>query len=275
MTVIRTGSPGRRRGPSPDDGNGLALGPDGADILDSVPGAPDASLESSPQNERAAPIRVVLGEDSYLLREGITQLFQDSPEIELVGTGGDLAGIEAAVAATNPDVVVTDIRMPPTYTDEGLRLAHQLRTERPEVGVVILSHHAEPEYALALLEPGAAGRAYLLKERISDLPELLNAIREVRRGGSVIDPTVVDILFAARSKSAQSPLATLTPRERDVLAQLGQGKTNAAIASALTLTDRAVEKHINSIFAKLNVNEHPDVHRRVKAALMFLADQTG
>ena len=181
--------------------------------------------------------------------------------------------LEGAIAATDPDVVVTDIRMPPTGTDEGLRAAERLRAERPEVGVVVLSQYAEPEYALALLEHGAAGRAYLLKERVSDIDQLVGAIREVRAGGSVIDPAVVEVLVASRSAAAGSPLGELTPREAEVLSQVAQGRNNAGIAAALSLTDRAVEKHINAIFSKLGLSEQPDTHRRVKATLLYLAER--
>jgi DNA-binding NarL/FixJ family response regulator len=163
--------------------------------------------------------------------------------------------------------------MPPTGTDEGLRAAERLRIERPEVGVVVLSQYAEPEYALALLEKGASGRAYLLKERVSDIDQLVGAVREVSRGGSVIDPRVVETLVAARSAARNSPIAQLTPRELDVLQQVAMGRNNAGIAAALFLTERAVEKHINAIFSKLDLSEEPDVHRRVKAALVYLAAQ--
>jgi DNA-binding NarL/FixJ family response regulator len=219
------------------------------------------------------PIRVVLAEDNYLLREGVRQLLELTDEVELVGSCADLPELEAAIAAMHPDVVVTDIRMPPTGTDEGLRAAHRLREEHPEVGVVVLSQYAEPEYALALLENGAAGRAYLLKERVSDISQLVSAIREVACGGSVIDPRVVEALVATRSAAGDSRLRDLTPREAEVLAQVAQGRNNAGIAAALSLTDRAVEKHINSIFSKLHLTEEPDTHRRVKATLMYLAEQ--
>jgi DNA-binding NarL/FixJ family response regulator len=218
-------------------------------------------------------IRVVLAEDNYLLREGIRQLLETSDEIELVASCADLTELERAIEAHSPDVVVTDIRMPPTGTDEGLRAAERLRAERPEVGVVVLSQYAEPEYALALLDKGASGRAYLLKERVSDIDQLVSAVREVARGGSVIDPRVVEVLVAARSAARDSPIAQLTPRERDVLQQVAMGRNNAGIAAALFLTERAVEKHINAIFSKLELSEEPDVHRRVKAALVYLASQ--
>jgi DNA-binding NarL/FixJ family response regulator len=218
-------------------------------------------------------LRVVLAEDNYLLREGLGQLLGMSEEIDLVAACSDLPELEHAVAETNPDVVVTDIRMPPTGTDEGLRAANWLRRERPAVGVVLLSQYAEPEYALALLENGAAGRAYLLKERVSDIEQLVGAIREVARGGSVIDPRVVEVLVTARAAAKGSPLAELTPREGEVLSQVAQGRNNAGIAAALSLTDRAVEKHINAIFSKLGLSEERDTHRRVKATLVYLAEQ--
>ncbi|MEO8898768.1 MAG: response regulator transcription factor [Candidatus Dormibacter sp.] len=219
------------------------------------------------------PIRVVIAEDNYLLREGLVQLLAAADEVELVASCSDLPALERAIEAENPDVVITDIRMPPTGTDEGLRAADRLRSERPGIGVVVLSSFAEPEYALALLENGAAGRAYLLKERVSDLGQLVAAIREVARGGSVIDPRVVEVLVAARTAAKDSPLTQLTPRETEVLAEVAQGKNNAGIAASLSLTDRAVEKHINSIFSKLDLSEEPDTHRRVKATLVYLAQQ--
>jgi DNA-binding NarL/FixJ family response regulator len=222
---------------------------------------------------RPVPFRVVLAEDNYLLREGLAQLLGMSDEVQLLATCSDLPELERAIADTNPDVVITDIRMPPTGTDEGLRAANRLRVEHPEIGVVVLSQFAEPDYALALLEAGAAGRAYLLKERVSDIDQLLRAIREVARGGSVIDPAVVEALVASRTARKGSPLAELTPREREVLSEVAQGKNNAGIAAALSLTDRAVEKHINAIFSKLGLSEEPDTHRRVKATLVYLAEQ--
>ena len=218
-------------------------------------------------------MRIVLAEDNYLLREGVKQLLETSDEVELVATAGDLPALEQAIDAQRPDVVITDIRMPPTGTDEGLRAAEKLRAERPEVGVVVLSQYVEPDYALALLEKGATGRAYLLKERVSDIDQLVNAVLEVARGGSVIDPRVVEVLVAARSRSTSSPLAQLTPREMEVLELLAQGRNNAGIAAALFLSERAVEKHINAIFSKLGVSEEPDVHRRVKAVLLYLAER--
>ena len=219
------------------------------------------------------PIKVVLAEDSYLVREGVRRLLEHEPDIDLVGVCEDYDSLVEAIAGTEPDVLLTDIRMPPTGTDEGVRAAERLRQLRPEAGVVLLSQYADPAYALAFLEGGTEGRAYLLKERVADLDQLLAAIREVARGGSVIDPKVVEALVAARSRNAQSPLARLTPREREVLALLAEGRSNAAVADGLVLSERAVEKHINSIFAKLGLPEARDAHRRVKAVLLFLADQ--
>ena len=213
----------------------------------------------------------MLADDNYLLREGVRQLIETQPELELADVAVDLDSLLAAVDAQRPDVVITDIRMPPTGTDEGIRAAEQIRTKHPHIGVVVLSQYVEPEYALALLEKGAAGRAYLLKERVSDIEQLVNAIREVAKGGSVIDSKVVEALVSARTRKPESPLRDLTPRENEVLAAMAEGKNNAAIAGRLFLTERAVEKHINSIFSKLGLAEEKDVHRRVKAALLYLS----
>jgi DNA-binding NarL/FixJ family response regulator len=216
------------------------------------------------------PIKVVIAEDNYLVREGIRQLVDSLPDLELAAVCVDMPSLLAAVEEHSPDVVLTDIRMPPTGTDEGLQVADRLRESHPGAGVVVLSQYVESEYALALLEKGAAGRAYLLKERVSDVGQLVDAIKEVAAGGSVIDPKVVEALVAARTAATDSPLATLTPRETEVLEQLAQGKNNAAIAAALFLTERAVEKHINSIFSKLQLSEEREIHRRVKATLLYL-----
>jgi DNA-binding NarL/FixJ family response regulator len=219
-------------------------------------------------------IKVVLAEDSYLVREGVRRMLENEPDIELLAVCEDYDSLLSAIANTQPDVVLTDIRMPPTGTDEGIRAAERLRQVRPAAGVVLLSQYADPGYALAFLEHGTEGRAYLLKERVADLDQLLAAIRQVAQGGSVIDPKVVEALVAARSRGAPSPLARLTPREREVLALLAEGRSNAAVAERLVLSERAVEKHINSIFAKLNLPETRDAHRRVKAVLLFLAEQS-
>ena len=218
-------------------------------------------------------VRVVLAEDNYLVREGLGKLIESEPDLELVAACADYDGLLAAVATELPNVVVTDIRMPPTGTDEGIRAAGMIREQYPDMGVVVLSQYSEPAYALSFLDGGSRGRAYLLKERVSDIGQLAGAIREVADGGSVIDPLVVDALVAARAKPADSPLHRLTPRETEILAEMAQGKNNAAVAASLVLSERAVEKHINSIFSKLALSEEPDVHRRVKAVLLFLSAQ--
>jgi DNA-binding NarL/FixJ family response regulator len=219
------------------------------------------------------PIRVVVAEDNYLVREAVVRLLDSSSEIEIAGACEDFDDLIATVEREHPDVVVTDIRMPPTGTDEGVRAAKQLRHDHPEIGVVVLSQYVEPGYALELLDTGSERRAYLLKERVSDVDQLLRAIQEVARGGSVIDPKVVEALVTARSRRADSRLEFLTPREQEVLAEMAQGRNNAAVASALGLSERAVEKHINSVFSKLGLSEEPDVNRRVKAVLLYLADR--
>jgi len=219
------------------------------------------------------PIRVVLADDSFIVREGVRELLQSVDELDLVATCSDLDSLQLAIDREHPDVVLTDIRMPPTNTDEGIRIAEALRSSSPSIGVVVLSQYADAEYALALLDKGAAGRAYLLKERVSDLDQLVNAIREVARGGSVVDTKVIENLIAERSRSKRSALADLTQREREVLASVAEGKNNASIARALHLTDGAVEKHISAIFSKLGLTEEPAVHRRVKATLIYLAEE--
>jgi DNA-binding NarL/FixJ family response regulator len=219
-------------------------------------------------------IKVVLADDSYLVREGMRRMLENEPDIELLAVCEDYDSLLSAIASTQPDVVLTDIRMPPTGTDEGIRAAERLRQVRPAAGVILLSQYADPGYALAFLERGTEGRAYLLKERVADLDQLLAAIRQVAQGGSVIDPKVVEVLVAARSRATPSPLERLTPREREVLSLLAEGRSNAAVAEGLVLSERAVEKHINSIFAKLDLPETRDAHRRVKAVLLFLAEQS-
>jgi DNA-binding NarL/FixJ family response regulator len=219
------------------------------------------------------PIRVVLADDSYIVREGVRELLKSVEELDVVAVCSDLDSLRVAIEREHPDVVLTDIRMPPTSTDEGIRIAEELRSSAPSIGVVVLSQFADAEYALALLDKGAAGRAYLLKERVSDLDHLVNAIREVARGGSVVDARVIENLIAARSRNKPSALADLTPREVEVLAAVAEGKNNGAIAKALHLTEGAVEKHISSIFSKLGLSEEPAVHRRVKATLIYLADE--
>jgi DNA-binding NarL/FixJ family response regulator len=216
-------------------------------------------------------IRVALAEDNVLLREGVSRLVAATEDFELVGTASDLPELLAVIEQHEPDVVITDIRMPPTSRDEGIQAASWLRDHRPQVGVVVLSQYTNPGYAMALLEHGSAGRAYLLKERVASVEELARAIRAVAQGGSMIDPMVVDELVKSRAHARSSSLDTLTPREEQILAEMAQGKSNAAIAAALSVSERAVEKHTNSIFAKLGLSEEKDVNRRVKAVLLFLS----
>ncbi|WP_261555432.1 response regulator transcription factor [Frankia tisae] len=216
-------------------------------------------------------LRVVLAEDSLLVREGVRMVLEASDDVTVVATCGDLDGLLAAVDTHTPDVVVTDVRMPPGHTDEGIRAAGRLRATHPGLGVVVLSAYAAPAYALALLEKGSAGRAYLLKERVDDPEQLAAAVRAVASGGSAIDPTIIDLLVAARSRAHASALAALTTRERQVLEQVAQGKSNAAVADALFLSEHAVEKHTNALFAKLGLAGGQDVNRRVKAVLIYLS----
>jgi DNA-binding NarL/FixJ family response regulator len=218
------------------------------------------------------PIRLVLADDHYLVREGIRRLLEMRPEFEIAGVCGDLDSLLATAASERPDVVVTDIRMPPGNTDEGIQAATRLRETNPDIGVVVLSQFATPSYALALLEGGSARRAYLLKERIDDVEQLVAAIQAVAEGGSVIDPKVVEALVAEKARGEESPLSQLTPRERDVLRAMAEGKNNAAIADALFLTERSVEKVIHSIFLKLGLTWEKSVHKRVKAVILYLAE---
>jgi DNA-binding NarL/FixJ family response regulator len=218
-------------------------------------------------------VSVALADDNLIVREGITQLLAGQQDIEVVASCHDLDSLLDAVEECHPDVVVTDIRMPPTHSDEGIRVAALLRERHPEVGVVVLSNYAEAGFATALMESGSEGRAYLLKERVHSRTQLASAIHSVAAGGSVMDAKIVEPLVAAKSRSGRSPMGELTAREREVLAEIAQGKSNAAIAESLVLTKRAVEKHINSIFLKLNLSDVEDVSKRVKAALLFLADE--
>jgi DNA-binding NarL/FixJ family response regulator len=217
-------------------------------------------------------IRLVLAEDSFLAREGLRRLLETQAGIEVVADCADLPSLLAAVDEHGPDVVVTDIRMPPSGRDEGIQAANRLRAKWPATGVVVLSHYAEPTYALALLEAGTEGRAYLLKERVGELDQLVAAIEAVAGGGSVIDPKVVEALVEARAAGDASRLAELTPRERDVLRAMAEGMNNAAIAEALVITERSVEKYVHAIFAKLGLAWEDHVHRRVKAVLLYLAE---
>jgi len=213
--------------------------------------------------------RVIVAEDDFLMREGIRRVLEAAPDITVIAECVDGDELLAAVDADPPDIVVTDVRMPPSGADEGIRIANRLRETHPAVGVIVLSQFAEPDYALALLEHGSQRRAYLLKERVNDRQRITRAVRDVAAGGSAFDSKVVDVLVSARGQGV-SPLAALSPREREVLAAVAQGKSNAAIAASLVLTKSAVEKHINSIFGKLGLAGAQDVSQRVKAALMFL-----
>ena len=215
-------------------------------------------------------IRLVLGEDSYLAREGIIRALEGIEDVDLVATCADLDELREAVDEMKPDVVLTDIRMPPTNTDEGIRLAGDLRRSHPEIGVVVLSQHAEPLYATALFEHGSDRRAYLLKERLRDRGELSRALQEVMSGGSVVDSRIVDELLSAQRNRADSHLDQLTPREVEILGMIAEGKSNSAIAESLVITKRVVERHINSIFWKLDLGNSEDVSRRVKAVLVYL-----
>jgi DNA-binding NarL/FixJ family response regulator len=218
------------------------------------------------------PVTIALADDSLIVREGVGQILAAEPGVRVVALCGDLPSLLAAVESERPDVVVTDIRMPPTSTDEGIQVAGLLRETHPTIGVVVLSNYAEPAYALALLESGSEGRAYLLKERVHDRAQLVAAIEAVATGGSVLDSKIVEPLVAAKLRVERSSLAALTGREREVLAEIAKGKSNAAIADTLVLTKRAVEKHINSIFLKLSLSYSEDVSKRVKATLLFLAE---
>jgi DNA-binding NarL/FixJ family response regulator len=220
------------------------------------------------------PIRLVLADDHYLVREGIRRLLESESEFEVAAVCSDLGSLLEAVEEHEPDVVVTDIRMPPGGVDEGIQAAERLRNTHPAVGVVVLSQYANPSYALALLEHGSEGRAYLLKERVEDLKQLVAAIQAVAAGGSVVDPKVVDALVAEGGREERSPLKQLTPRERDVLREMAEGKNNAAIADALLLTERSVEKVVHSIFLKLGLTWEPAVNKRVKAVILYLAESS-
>ena len=217
-------------------------------------------------------VRVVLGDDSLIVREGLRQLLAGDPTLQIVAAVGDAAALRDACEQESPDVVITDIRMPPSNTDEGIQLAVELRESRPEIGVVVLSQYSDPLYALSLLDQGSDGRAYLLKERVHNRAELTAAIHAVAGGGSMIDPKIVEKLVHARGMAENSPLNELTAREREVLSEIAQGKSNTAIAESLFLTKRAVEKHINAIFLKLGLADSQEVSKRVKAALMLLAE---
>ena len=219
------------------------------------------------------PISVVLAEDNYLLRAGTSALLAALDDVELMAAVADADTLLDAVERHRPDVVITDIRMPPGLTTDGLTAAMEIRRRFPGTGVILLTQFADPHYAHEFLRGGAAGAGYLLKERIGDLDELERSLRQVASGGSALDPVLVEALVARNARTAGSPLAALTPREREVLEQMAQGKNNAAIARALVLTDRAVQKHINSLFAKLGLSGSADVDRRVAAVLTLLDER--
>jgi DNA-binding NarL/FixJ family response regulator len=220
-------------------------------------------------------VRVALADDSYLVREALAHVLDGVGGVDVVAMCADRDSLLRAIEDERPDVVVTDIRMPPGNTDEGLQIASYLRETHPEIAIVVLSQYSEPRYALALLEHGSDGRAYLLKEHVSRRGQLVAAIEAVARGDSVIDAKVVEALIAARTRVERSPLGELTPRELEILAFVARGHSNQAIADELVLTKRAVEKHINAIFLKLGLSQAEDVSRRVKAALIYLAEAEG
>jgi DNA-binding NarL/FixJ family response regulator len=219
-------------------------------------------------------IRVAIADDDLLVREGIEHLLAAESEIDVVAVASNREELIEAIERELPDVVLTDIRMPPQHTVEGIEVAQMLRTTSPMTGVIVVSNYVEPEYALAFLSGGPARRGYLLKERLGNREQLVSAIRQVADGGSVIDPEVVEALVNARSRDRPSPLARLTAREREVLGEVATGKSNAEIARSLFITKRAVERHIGSIFAKLDLPEERVASRRVLATLLFLADRT-
>jgi len=219
-------------------------------------------------------IRVLIAEDSLLVSEGIRRIVEAEPDLEVACVCGDLESMLEGVGRVHPDIVLTDIRMPPDGADEGIRAAAMFRDNPTDVPVLVLSQYDEPEYALKLLERGARARGYLLKNRVLEPDQLAAAIREVARGGSVIDPQVVESLVRARSRPKRSPLTQLTSREREVLSEMAQGRNNDAIAAALRMTIAGVEKHINAIFSKLGLSEEKEIHRRVTAVLMFLSGES-
>lgn len=225
--------------------------------------------------QKPPPVRVVLAEDGEFIRAGLLALLGDFDEIDVVGVATTYEELIAAVRAHRPDVVLTDVRMPPTLTDEGIRAARELRRSDPGLGVVVLTQYPDVSYALDLLDGGGHGRAYLLKERVADTRELVGALQAVARGESVIDTKVVESLMAAGSRQQSGRLARLTPREKEVLTHIAHGGSNAFIAEQLVLSERSVEKYVGSIFAKLELSEDAMLNRRVSAALMFLNEAGG
>lgn len=217
-------------------------------------------------------LRVVIADDHYLVREGVRRALETGGQIEVVAAVGHAPALEATVDNLTPDTVVTDIRMPPTHGTEGITAAHRIRARHPSIGIVVLSQYAEATYALELLGDGTAGLAYLLKERVGDPDQLVTAVHEVARGGSVVDPDVVSVLVSRHAPGSASPLGYLTARERDVLELMAQGRTNAAIGAHLHLSESSIEKYATSIFAKLGLTDEPHTHRRVAAVLTYLRD---
>ena len=222
-----------------------------------------------------AAVRVVVAEDSLIAREGLLALLASESDVEVVATAESYDELLEATERESPEVVVTDIRMPPTRSDEGIRAAEVIRDRSPNTAVLVLSQYAEVDYALSLLEGGSTGRGYLLKERLSHPEQLIAALREVAAGGSVVDPTIVELLVHTRGRQHRSPLDALTERELEVLGEMAKGRSNAGIAAALYLSAGGVEKHINSVFSKLGLGPEPEVHRRVRAVLLFLSEREG
>ena len=220
-------------------------------------------------------LRVVVAEDNFLMREGITTVINLEDELDLVASGASLSELLAAIEDHVPDVVVTDIRMPPTQSDEGIQAASKVRNDHPDMGVVVLSQFVEPAYALRLFEDGSEGRAYLLKERVGDGDDLYEAIRRTSEGGTVVDPKVVNALMADHAREETSVLDRLTEREREVLEQMATGASNAGIGDALFISARSVEKHINAIFTKFDLEQSTETHRRVRAVLVYLGAGAG
>jgi DNA-binding NarL/FixJ family response regulator len=232
---------------------------------------PSGGEDPRPVPGDEALLRVVIADDNYLVREALMHLLDSDPRVELVATCQDGLQLVEAVDAELPDVVVTDIRMPPSGDDEGITFANRLRQTHPGIGVVVVSQYADPRYGLALLDGGSDRRAYLLKDRLRDREHLIAAIYAVAAGGSVVDAKVVEALIAARTGGEHTALSELTRRELEILGHMAQGKSNQAIAEELFLSKRAVEKHINAIFMKLGLAHAEDISRRVKAALIYLA----
>jgi DNA-binding NarL/FixJ family response regulator len=215
-------------------------------------------------------LRVIFADDNFLVREGVSALLGEAAEIELIATVADPDALLRAVAAHRPDAVLTDIRMPPTFTTEGIDAAKRIRADHPSTGVVVLSQYVEAEYAFDLLSEGVAGLGYLLKDRVSELDQLVRALDDVTHGGSVLDPRVVEGLLARQTQDSRSPLLGLTEREAEVLRELAAGRSNASVSKTLFMSERSVEKHVSSVFQKLGLSDESDVNRRVMAVLAFL-----